>query len=68
MIGTIDEIADRLAVSREAADHLIKFLLAMGGATVKGRRPRKVGMGSKIYAIAESAPAAVMRLLTKATR
>jgi predicted ArsR family transcriptional regulator len=55
---TVQEIAEKLNVTRAAADSLVKFLLAVGAAKYRGERPSTTGRGrgAKVYDVTDSAP------------
>lgn len=65
MRRTVDEFAEELSVPRDAADGLVKFLLAVKLAKFRGERqgPGIRGKGPHVYDISAGAAKEVSRLL-----
>jgi hypothetical protein len=65
MRRTIDEFAEELSINRDAADGLIKFLLAVKLAKFRGERqgPGIRGKGPHVYDIEVGAAKEVARLI-----
>jgi hypothetical protein len=66
---TIEELAEILCLDKDAADHLVKALLALKPPAAKCRGEREsvsgVGHGEKVYQLMPTAAARLSRLIRR---
>lgn len=63
---TVGEVAEKLDISKDAARGLIKFLVEIGVARLRGERPSARGRGEYVYSLSDGIDTLVAARLRRA--